>query len=166
MGVTIFYSGTIRSTERDPLLLHIALKWAKRWKCDVVDVDDQQSLLIRMRDGESIGYRGPAKGFILRPHPDAESLGIVYSPDGYVWRFCKTQFAGPRIHIEVVEFLNEIAPFFKDFKITDDGGYWPKKDRTELERRMGLIGDAINELGKTFPRSKDHGDHTPKSGLN
>lgn len=166
MGVTLFYSGTIRSTERDPVLQHIVLKWARRWKCDVVEVDNEMDFMIQMRDGKTTEYRGPVSGFILKPHPEAESLSIEYAPDGYLWRFCKTQFAGPRTHIQVIEFLQEIEPFFTDFKILDDGGYYPDNDLQELERRMGIIGGAITAIKKAFPVSKKHSDHSPKSGMN
>jgi|GEM_PF-1401959 len=166
MGVTLYYSGTLRSLEHDTALQRIVLKWAKHWKCDVLEVDQEHDLMIQMRDGKATEYRGPLSGFILFPHPEAESLSLVHAPDGYLWHFCKTQFAGPRTHMEVVEFLEEIAPFFKDFKIVDDGGYWPNRDRKELERRMGIIDGAIDGLSKAFPVSKKHSDRSPKSGMN
>lgn len=80
--------------------------------------------------------------------------------------WCKTQFAGIETHIEVVEFLLEIAPFFDHFKVVDDGGYWPARDRAELERRIAVVGAAIEGIAERFPRTHKSNDHTPRSGLN
>jgi hypothetical protein len=168
MGVTIFYSGTIKQQERDPALQQVALKWARHWKCEVVDVVDQPDGMFQVRDTEIVEYEGPLNGFVLHPHPMAESLAILYGTDGYCWRFCKTQFAGPDMHIEVVQCLREIAPFFNGFKVKDDSGYWDTGDRQELERRMGIIDRGIDLLAGKFPPDTDPSrtDRTPKSGNN
>lgn len=168
MGMTITYWGTIKQLERDPVLQKVALKWARHWACYVVDVVDQPDGMFQVRGGEVLAYEGPLNGFVLHPHPKAESLAVLHGSDGYCWRSCKTQFAGPDIHIEVVQFLREIAPFFTAFQVKDEGGYWDTGDRQELERRMGIISRGIDLLAKKTSSDDDAGrtDRTPSSGNN
>ncbi len=168
MGVTITYWGTIKQQERDPALHEVALKWARHWQCDMVDVVDQPDGMYQVRGSEVVAYEGPLNGFVLQPHPTAESLAVLQGTDGYCWRSCKAQSAGPDIHIEVVQFLREIAPFFSAFQVKDEGGYWDTGDRKDLERRMGINSRGIDLLAKKLSSDDDAGriDPTPKSGNN
>jgi len=165
MGVTLYYSGTIRNI-RDPKLEKLALKWAKRWGSEVTTVRDGEFPWIYVRDGKTFESNGPVNGFIMHPHPDSESVAVLVLEDGYFWRFCKTQFAGPDIHVQVVEFLRELAPFVENFEVKDEAEYWETGDRQELDRRMGFLGNVINTMAEKLKDSIKPPDRTPTSGSN
>jgi hypothetical protein len=167
MGVTIHYGGQLRSGDRMAKLQSIALRWAKKWKCEVDEVDEPEFEYFRVRNDTLEEYKGAIKGFVLRPHPEAESLSILIANDGYLYHFCKTQFAPPEVHIDVISFLRDIEPHFTEFKVQDDGGYWDSSDRELLERRLGFLNRMIDKLAKAFPPdTTNRGDRSPKSGKN
>jgi hypothetical protein len=165
MGVTLYFSGTIRNID-DPKLEQLALKWAKRWGCEVNSARDTELPSVMVRNEEVIEEIGPLDGFSLNPHKDCESVRILVRKDGYFQHFCKTQFAGPDTHIEIVEFLRELAPFVEDFDVLDEGKYWNTGDRNELERRMDLLDQAIDSLAEKLGDAVVPSDHTPKTGMN
>jgi hypothetical protein len=167
MGVTIHFGGQLREETRMADLQAIALRWAKKWKCEVDEVDEPAYSYYRVRNDKLEEYTGPMKGFVLHPHPESETLSIKIASDGYMYHFCKTQFAPPEVHIDVISFLREIEPHFTEFKVQDDGGYWELEDRDLLERRLGFLNRMIDKLAKTFPPdTTNRGDRTPKSGKN
>ena len=165
MGVTLYFSGTIRNID-DPKLEQLALKWAKHWGCDVNTMRDVELPLIMVRNEVVIEDPGPLDGFSLAPHKDSESIRILVRKDGYFQHFCKTQFAGPDTHIEVVEFLKELGPFVEDFDVLDEGGYWNTGDRNELERRMDFLDNALDSLAEKLGDAVRPPDRTPTSGAN
>lgn len=166
MGVTIHYSGTLRSWDRMPELQAIALHWAKHWKCEVDGVDIPDFELVRVRGGELEHYEGPVRGFVLRPHRDTEPLSILIGDDRYLCHSCKTQFAPPEAHIDIVAFLRDIQPYFEGFEARDEGGYWETGDRDELEKRLDFLNRAIDALAKALPEGSMAVDRTPRSGDN
>lgn len=63
----------------------------------------------------------------------------------------KTQFAGPEIHIVVIEILRHLSKkYLLDFKLTDDGEYWETGDKEILlavfERYNFLLNGFSNLL--------------------
>jgi hypothetical protein len=167
MGLTIHYGGQLRSEDRMADLQSIALRWAKHWKCDVDDVDMPEFQYYRVRNNKLEEYKGPIKGFALQPHPDSDPLSLWIGSDGFLYHFCKTQFAPPEVHIDIVSFLREIEPHFTEFTVQDEGGYWELNDRDLLEKRQGFLNREIDALAKAFPpEATGKRDRTPKSGDN
>ena len=166
MGVTIHFSGTIKEPN-DPRLEAIVMKWAPRWRCEVIQVKDQRDGMFQVRNNEVVKYNGLLNGFILNPHPDSEPVAILYGEDGFMCRSCKTQFAGTDVHVEVVEFLRDLSPLFNGWEVKDEGGYWETSDRKELDRRMDFLSDRIDALAQNLPEGSLEGpDRTLTSGMN
>ena len=146
MGVTIHFSGTLRSATDLAAVRSIASKWAAHWQCEVVDISSDKQKLIRVRDGEVCIYESPVTGAMLMPHPDADPLVLEFDRDLYVQHFCKTQFAPAQVHVEIIEMLQELAPLFEHFAVHDEGGYWGSGDRQHLEQQLALGLDLINKI--------------------
>ena len=138
MGVTIHFSGKLRSLEGMAAIRSIASKWAKWWKCKVIDLEDPWKELICVRNGEVCIYESPVTGIALRPHPDAESLLLEFDSELYMQHFCKTQFAPVQTHVEVIGFLREIEPHLEQFTVMDEAGYWENANRDQLERQIAF----------------------------
>lgn len=49
-------------------------------------------------------------------------------------------------HIMVVDLLRQIEPYFSEFRVLDEGGYWATRDIIELQRRR----DAVEQLVESY----------------
>ena len=59
----------------------------------------------------------------------------------------KTQFAGPDIHLTLMELLKHLqARYFAAFELSDEGGFWESGDEKVLRKqfqRYSLLLDAV-----------------------
>src|SRR5258706_261799 len=68
----------------------------------------------------------------------------------YLQEFTKTQFAGVETHLEVLELLTAIKPFFRSLRVEDEGEYWNTGDVQILAGHLKRAQQAIEvELKKT-----------------
>ena len=66
---------------------------------------------------------------------------------------CKTQFADPEIHMELVGFLRKIEPFFEFFTVQDEGEFWDEENLHEEKNQLmeSIVHDAsIKPSWKNF----------------
>ena len=93
---------------------------------------------------------------------------IFGSPDArtkYPHIFVKTQFAGIENHIKIINLLTYLKKkYFKVLHITDEGGYYPKKDLDALSGRMEFIGNAIDTIRDVFENAEFDG--SPEEVMN
>lgn len=52
------------------------------------------------------------QGVEVLPHPDCDPVRLEFDEDLHIQEFTKTRFAGAATHVEVIELLRRIAPFF------------------------------------------------------
>ena len=57
--------------------------------------------------------------------------------------FTKTQFAGPHVHMRIVDLLRRVSEkYFEHFEMIDEAGYWENPDKEALMERFGF-GERI-----------------------
>lgn len=149
MGITIHYSFVKREIPKD--LLSKAKLFAKKLNWEVLE--DSENCLI------------------LHPQENCESVALEFKQlkevrkiEGYdyiknilkdfklenenenIWlcsMFCKTQYAGSKVHIEVAEFLRFIASYCYMSSIIDEADYYEK----------GFNEKSLKEVNKEFDES-------------
>lgn len=89
-------------------------------------IESEEVTLPRIRDDKEWDYCVPIKRLVIYPHEDCDPIRLEFDRDLYIQEFTKTQFAGARIHLKVLELLSVIRPFFSEFSIEDEGEYWEK----------------------------------------
>ena len=69
------------------------------------------------------------------------------------WCFVKTQFGPVEGHVALIEMLRALKrEFLPDLEVSDDGGYWEKRDLAELVRLRALTQEAIDGLADGLRR--------------
>jgi hypothetical protein len=133
MGVTVYYSGRLRSEQARKDLLCLVDKFCrdKSWSC-----------------AES------PDGLILYPHPDCEPVELLFENEIFLDRFTKTQFAGAETHILIIEFLRSIEPLFLDFTVEDDGEYWESGLKERLLEHMQNVERSLAEIRQSEPHAQ------------
>lgn len=152
MGITIHFSGRLRSAEDYLRVTGAGRALAQRKGVIVYELDVERKELIRVKNGEVKTYESSVRGIAFGLHPEAEHIRLQFDRDNYLQEFCKTQFAGVATHLEVLDFLREIEPYFENFNVIDEGGFWETGDLGALEdqfermnQMLGMLGDALSD---------------------
>ncbi|HVN92372.1 MAG TPA: hypothetical protein VMT38_01685 [Terracidiphilus sp.] len=137
MGVTIHYAGQLTEPSRLPLVLDFARGFAESHHWDFRLI------------GETASSR--PRGFVLLPHPDCEPVEFEFGPRFKFENWVKTQFAGPRIHVEVLDFLRRIHPLIGRLGVRDEAEYWTTGNEDTLRWHMNRINEIIAEAVANDP---------------
>jgi hypothetical protein len=155
MGITIAYRGRLADLTRiedfEDRLLDLALELggqAQIWRSHA-DHDPQRMV----------------RGVIVNLAPGQESTSLLLSPEGWLigltdiqdaelgrlteppWCFTKTQFGSLDGHVALVEMFATLRrEFLPDLEISDEGGYYPTRDLSELARRRSLVQRALDGM--------------------
>ncbi len=137
-----------------------------------VSIENNRNLMPQTRKRPDIGLRG----ITFQPHEECETLTLLFDTEGvlqslfsmifgshdsrvkYPHIFVKTQFSGIETHIKVINLLVYLKKkYFKVLHITDEGGYYPKKNIEALSGRMEFIGNAIETIRDVFENAEFDG---------
>ncbi|MDB6128268.1 MAG: hypothetical protein JWM35_2164 [Verrucomicrobia bacterium] len=150
-GVTIHYEGTATSGESVAKILAAVTAYAKEHKWKVDDGSALNGKLERQDGDKTKDYHGKVTGVIVQVNDDCEPLAFQFDTNLFLQDEVKTQFAGAAVHIQIVELLETLKPFFKELTVEDEGGYWDDHDKAALESRIDGIGIQIDEQKRKHP---------------
>ena len=175
MGLTIFYSGKLRS----PILLDALVKEASDacmyvgWPFSYLkrsNIMPMKGIIINPQGSEPIMLSFIEDGTLADPHrfmlwEDPQSLEVNLDEDGIC--FTKTQYAGADAHMAIIKFLRYISEkFFSSFRLEDESGYWNQNDDEACRKRFGepsLITDShenvLNSLLGYEDEDEDEDDY-------
>ena len=137
-----------------------------------VNIENNRNLMPQTRKRPDLGLRG----ITFQPHEECETITLLFDTEGviqsifsmifgnpdrrvkYPHIFVKTQFSGIETHIKVINLLVYLKKkYFKVLHITDEGGYYPKKNVEALTGRMEFIGNAIDTIRDVFENAEFDG---------
>lgn len=139
MGVTIHYAGQLRDTERLSEVQITAENYAHAYGWEYRSLGPES---------DSLG------GFVVFPHSDCEPLEIRFGRRNRFSNWVKTQFAGPEIHVQIVDFLFRIKPILGRLGVKDEGEFWNSGDRDTLCWHMNRINELIAEYVAEKPSTR------------
>jgi hypothetical protein len=145
MGVTVHFQGQLRDEAAYSSVSERAAFFAasQGWQVETLLVPHAK--LNRVRDEQEWEYEGPTKGIELRPHPSSEPIRLEFDRDLYIHEFTKTQFAPPEVHKRLIELLDELAPYFLDIEVFDEGEYYETRNEELLLEHRNSCNDALEE---------------------
>jgi hypothetical protein len=152
MGVTIHFEGRLRDEASYQRAVESARTFALAKGWPVETILEPLVTLKRVRGEEPWDYEGSTKGVALQPHENSDPLRLEFDSQLYVQEYCKTQFAPPEVHIQVVELLRLLEPEFVCLTVEDEGEYWSSKDRSTLEGHLAACFRALDDHLATDPR--------------
>lgn len=136
MGVTIHFEGKVNRPTAYSLLLDELYEFGAKHDWVVEEIPQANRSLKRVRDEQNWDYSGLTFGVQFSPHADCDPLRFEFDKDYYIQEFVKTQFAGPQIHITIIDLLRRIEPFFESLKLQDEGDFWTNSDEVVLEQHI------------------------------
>jgi AcrR family transcriptional regulator len=156
MGITIAYRGRLSDLTRiddfEDRLVDLALEFGGQvqiWR-SWADADPHRMV----------------RGVILNLAPGQETTSLLVSPEGWLIGlsqiedaelgrlsepplcFVKTQYGPVDGHVALVELFTQLKKldFLPELEVWDDGGYWERRDLSELVRKHSLMQAAIDGL--------------------
>jgi len=165
MGVTIYYRGNLKNPKDIPAIT-----------AELEDICRSAEWSYRIYDDSNTELKKlPFRGITFQPHSKSESVWMIFLEDGSlffplgttgdelsgepIWAFTKTQFAGADVHIALCRLLKYLSErWFESFEVVDDGGYWEDNNAEELNKRIGIINEAITAIEEglsSLPLQKD-----------
>jgi hypothetical protein len=109
------------------------------------------------------------RGLIVDLAPGQETTSLLISPEGWLihhmeiedaekgrliepsWCWVKTQFGPLEGHVALVELLSALkAEFLPNLKVSDEGGYWERRDLSELRQKMQFLRGAMDRLANAI----------------
>ncbi len=165
MGLTIHYKGRFNPEASLESLIGECLEYANvfHWKYHIFEQEFPQTpfpddyndniygIAISPSECEPLWFTFLSNGKMSGPVQlkyfgngnDAENQFALYS------LFTKTQFAGPEIHMLVIEIFRHISKrYLLDFTMTDEGKYWETSDSEELKtifKRYNFLLDMFED---------------------
>lgn len=150
MSITVHFGGKVSNREKLGELLAFAAYFATENDLYHEFVVDEEMPLVRIKD-DVVSIDGlPVSGLIILPHPDAEPLLLFFDEEFILHSFCKTQFAGPEVHVFIIDFLRSIAPYFEEFWVEDEGDYWETGDIFILTEKMKMVDEILDGIEKSL----------------
>lgn len=160
MGLTIHYQGQIESEQAYVSFLAEVTAFAEARKWPVHPIAEAEREITRMlqpEDPEADEYEdvyvGPTRGLYLLPHPECEPLSFEFDRDLFMQDWCKTQFAGPAVHLEILNLFRQTEPLFEMLDIQDEAEGWENPDPAHLEQAFATAKAAIDEAAAEMPGS-------------
>jgi hypothetical protein len=150
-GVTINYAGTAKHKSAVSQAIATARRFALERGWAVKEANADVSDITRVVNEEEKPYHGPLKGILIIADPMCEPIYIQFGSDLFMQDYVKTQFAGPDVHIAVVQLFKALRPFFRNLQVDDEAEYWETSDRKKLEEHMATINRTVEALKKAHP---------------
>lgn len=92
--------------------------------------------------------RGADKGIKIQPDENSDPLWLEFDKNNYIQEYCKTQFAGIDVHVQIISLLKEIQPHFTELQVKDESEYWETENKSLLQESLDNYFDA-EEKAKT-----------------
>jgi hypothetical protein len=146
VGVTLHIEGKLLGEEEYNALVCSVRDFALRHHWPTEEICDAQRSLQRVRNEQDWDYEGLTRGIVIHPHESAEPLRFEFDETLYIQEFCKTQFAGPEVHISIIELIRTLQPLFETLTVEDEGEYWNTMDPSLLSGHMRSVDEQIARL--------------------
>ena len=170
MGISIQYRGSINSTKTIyAFIKEVAdIMDTMNWDYDILDQKWRAIPTAHFEhvDEEGIKIVGNTclKGIQFVPHPKCEPVWLFFTSAGFmstpfhvaldaeelyperkVWITTLTHYAGPDVHIAILNLFKHLKrTYIHDLEVHDEGGYWASGDRLALVRRIEHLDKMMN----------------------
>ena len=152
MGVTIHFEGQLKSDNDFDSVMTKAKTFAQTNDMPYSNFTEPLKKLGRVKDEQDWDYEGPTKGIKILPDENSDPLWLEFDKNNYIQEYCKTQFAGIDVHLQIISFLKEIQPHFIELHVTDEGEYWDTEDKSLLQESLDNYFAAAEKAKTENPK--------------
>ncbi|MDQ3017210.1 MAG: hypothetical protein M3R25_10905 [Bacteroidota bacterium] len=145
MGLTIFYSGSIRDMQLIPALVNEVCDICDDlyWRCEIVEPSEDipiSGVLFCPPGSEEIWLTFLPNGRMARPESLFNIVGEKKNLSGSILLDSIVQWAGPDAHMQMIELLKYLSPkYFRRLKVTDESEYWETGNPEKCRDWFGMF---------------------------
>jgi hypothetical protein len=154
MGVTIHFEGKLKTETDYQLVIQKAKDFANLNNYEHFEIKEENKILQRVKNEEDWDYEGATNGIQINPSKNTEPFILEFDKDLYVQEYCKTQFSEQGIHINLIDFLEQIKHHFESLEIFDEGEYFETKDEQVLINNLNSCWDQLDKAKSENPKVK------------
>jgi hypothetical protein len=145
MGITIHFEGQLNDEVSYEAVLALAKRFCEEHSWLHEPISESNVMLNRVRDEKNWDYEGPTKGIAVLPHENSEPFRLEFDRDLNIQDYTKTQFAPIKVHIEIVELLRKLQPYFKHLNVIDEGEFFDTEDQDILANHLQRCFEMLDE---------------------
>jgi hypothetical protein len=145
MGITIHFEGQLNDEASYEAVLALTKRFCEEHSWPHEPISESNVTLNRVRDEKNWDYEGPTKGIAVLPHENSEPFRLEFDRDLYIQDYTKTQFAPIKVHIEIVELLRKLQPYFKHLDVIDEGEFFDTEDQDILANHLQRCFEMLDE---------------------
>lgn len=172
MGVTIYYSGTLKTPESvHNLITEVSdIARSNNWKYQIIgdSWEDEVTFEMDLQNEEEPRFSGNSglKGIVVQAHPELSGLSLLFDRDGACRTLTEmardmherntgaqisTQDAGINAHIRIIGLLQYVADkYLEDWELEDDSGFAVHGNRNQAVKVFEAVDDAIQAVTEAF----------------
>ena len=169
MGLSIHYSGTIRSNE---MIKELASEVAEicqslNWSFNIIDDngDEIEGIVFSPKKSEPICLTFHTNGKLCSPFGfKNKEAYIAHGLDPELMYMChtKTNYAGPDVHIAIVKLLRYVSQkYLENFKMYDEGLYWENNDEYATCNQFAQHNAALDSMADSLSCLERKHNETP-----
>lgn len=160
MGLSIHYSGTVKSKNLIPLLVEEISEVCEimRWKASNLKDQEVNGIVFSPKDCEPLFFTFNKHCQLVSP------IYLQYEIEPATTISVKTQFAGIDAHIAIIKFLHYLdKKYFSQFIMMDEGNYWQTGDEEILRNQFKLYNILLDSVTKVLQDISYVENETPES---
>lgn len=150
MGVTIHFEGRIRSISDYDACISKLHQFATERGWPIDDIAEELRTLRRVQNEEDWNYTGKTRGVQLQPDQNSDPFRFEVDENLFIQEYCKTQFAPPEVHVEIVDLLRILEPHFKILSVIDEGEYF---ETSNFNRLTDMLDDCFRALDECLSQN-------------
>lgn len=153
MGLSIYYSGTLRDPEHIDAIISEAADIGQSMNWSITELPSApdipvRGIVIQPDDCDPIWFTFHTNGNLCSPILFSYLLEneVSIPEDAKQVLVTKTQYAGADVHMSVIKFMRYLSEkYFSVFELTDESRFWETSDE-QLCRKRFSEGDRIMDL--------------------
>jgi hypothetical protein len=150
MSISIHYAGRIKNITWIPELTKEVEHICKtmRWKATPIYMGEARvnGIVFAPRRSEMVCFTFTRTGRLISPHGLMDihiPVSEVLSQEHSYMCHTKTSWAGPDVHMAVIELIRYVTgKYFEEFTLYDEAMFWETNDKKKLLERFGAYNAA------------------------
>lgn len=145
MGITIHFEGQLKNATSFDAVVAATKHYCDERSWPHEPIKELHVTLNRVRDEKDWDYEGPTKGIVVQPHENSEPFRLEFDKNLYVQEYTKTQFAPIEIHVELVNLLRQLEPYFEHLEVIDEGEFFETGSHDTLATHRNRCFELLDE---------------------
>lgn len=85
------------------------------------------------------------RGIAIQPHAASKPFRLEFDDGLYVQEYTKIKFSPIEVHIDLIELLRQLQPYFEHLQIIDEGEFFETNNKETLAHHINRCFELLDE---------------------